>query len=398
MERRWKLVVAITLAGIVVSAGVAYLVIEAGGGFLPFGSSIDETHILIEGNDRFTPANGVISGSGTATDPYVISLGRADFSRGICIDIVNTTAPFRLQDSHVTFYDTNGDCLIMSGLGIRVSNATDFIISNVSLSNCCMDILNCRDFVISSNPLWVDDGVTVTDCSDFHLMHNTDGEFTVANSSRFDIRDNVNSTFGISTSRGFDITNNTMPRDGITLCGCSDGTIYLNDCRFISLEDGTADCRIIGNTVRNSSRVGICLDRAQNVTIDGNTIQGCALHGIELWNVVKNCTVVRNNISDCYSAIVLRAAEGCIVYHNNIFSARHQNPILDEQGWCNSWDAGYPEGGNYYFDYAGSDDYSGVDQDESGPDGIGDTPVIVYTYLPVDPGVDHYPLVAPYPG
>jgi parallel beta-helix repeat protein len=144
--------------------------------------------------------------------------------------------------------------------------------------------------------------------------------------------------------------------------------------------------------------VGIFLDCVHDITIDGNVIENCSHHGIEFWESVRNCTITRNSISGCYGAIVLRDASGCDVYHNNIFSARSENPILDEHGWMNSWDSGYPGGGNYYFDYAGSDVYSGADQDEFGPDGIGDTPVVVYTYLPGDPGEDHYPLVAPYSG
>jgi hypothetical protein len=48
----------------------------------------------------------------------------------------------------------------------------------------------------------------------------------------------------------------------------------------------------------------------------------------------------------------------------------------------NSWDAGYPSGGNYW------SDYSGVD---SNLDGIGDTPYVIDSS-----NVDHYPLVRPF--
>jgi hypothetical protein len=90
---------------------------------------------------------------------------------------------------------------------------------------------------------------------------------------------------------------------------------------------------------------------------------------------------------------VLRTASGCKVYHNNILSARHADPVLDEQGWLNSWDNGYPDGGNYYVSYDGPDEFGGADQDVPGADGIGDVPVTVYTYLEGEPGVDHYPLM-----
>ena len=76
----------------------------------------------------------------------------------------------------------------------------------------------------------------------------------------------------------------------------------------------------------------------------------------------------------------------------------HAGGVLDEQGWLNSWDNGYPDGGNYYFDYSDLDIYCGQLQDTLGGDGIGDTPLVIYTYLAGTPAEDHYPLMAPYVG
>ncbi len=56
----------------------------------------------------------------------------------------------------------------------------------------------------------------------------------------------------------------------------------------------------------------------------------------------------------------------------------------------NLWDCGYPTGGNYWSDYQGVDEYSGVDQTEPGPDGIGDTP-----YIFGSGSQDNYPLMEP---
>jgi PKD repeat protein len=73
----------------------------------------------------------------------------------------------------------------------------------------------------------------------------------------------------------------------------------------------------------------------------------------------------------------------------------------------NVWDDGYPSGGNYWNDYAGTDLYSGPYQNETGSDGIGDTwypvgdhyplmnqmgssqpPIAIFTYIPEHPGRD----------
>jgi hypothetical protein len=62
-------------------------------------------------------------------------------------------------------------------------------------------------------------------------------------------------------------------------------------------------------------------------------------------------------------------------YHND-FSNTVQ---VQTDGLDNSWDNGYPSGGNYWSDYSGSD---------ANGDGIGDTPYIIKGNVS-----DHYPLM-----
>ena len=57
---------------------------------------------------------------------------------------------------------------------------------------------------------------------------------------------------------------------------------------------------------------------------------------------------------------------------------------------ANVWDNGYPSGGNYWDVYEGGDYYKGFDQNETGSDGIGDTPYQITTT-----NVDRYPLMQP---
>jgi len=55
------------------------------------------------------------------------------------------------------------------------------------------------------------------------------------------------------------------------------------------------------------------------------------------------------------------------------------------------WDNGYPSGGNYWSDYKDADLYSGPYQNETGSDGIGDTPYTIDAN-----NVDRYPLMSPW--
>jgi hypothetical protein len=57
----------------------------------------------------------------------------------------------------------------------------------------------------------------------------------------------------------------------------------------------------------------------------------------------------------------------------------------------NTWNDVYPLGGNFWSDYTGVDLYSGPYQNETGSDGLGDTPYIINA-----DNVDNYPLMNPY--
>jgi len=56
------------------------------------------TPILIVGNADFTPANGVSSGTGTPSDPYVIEGWDINASTAVGIDVRNTNTPFVIRD------------------------------------------------------------------------------------------------------------------------------------------------------------------------------------------------------------------------------------------------------------------------------------------------------------
>ncbi len=76
------------------------------------------------------------------------------------------------------------------------------------------------------------------------------------------------------------------------------------------------------------------------------------------------------------------------IFHNNFVDNRH--PFIYKVSG-NIWDDGYPSGGNYWSKYDGTDLLSGPYQNETGCDGIGDTPYQINNYE-----ADSYPLIHPY--
>jgi parallel beta-helix repeat protein len=135
------------------------------------------------------------------------------------------------------------------------------------------------------------------------------------------------------------------------------GNSLANNLEGISLNE--ADARITSNNI-TANQIGIRFYMSGGMRISGNGITNNTL-GIHLTYAGQND-----------------------FYHNNFDN--------EEQVDCywmasrNTWDNGYPSGGNYWSDYAGTD---------ANLDGIGDTPYIIDVHY--DPNItDHYPLMKPY--
>ncbi|MCK4367465.1 MAG: right-handed parallel beta-helix repeat-containing protein [Thermoplasmata archaeon] len=125
-----------------------------------------------------------------------------------------------------------------------------------------------------------------------------------------------------------------------------------------------------------------------NVSIIGNNIVSNS-GGIRVLNST-DLTIAGNNISSNTNfGILLVGSNMTRVYHNNMMNNTVQ--AIDGMGSENSWDDGYPSGGNYWSDYSGEDNCSGPNQDNCpDPDGIGDTPYVIDA-----DSQDRYPLMLP---
>jgi parallel beta-helix repeat protein len=101
----------------------------------------------------------------------------------------------------------------------------------------------------------------------------------------------------------------------------------------------------------------------------------------------SNCTITNNNITNNSIGIDLCSSSNNSIYHNNFINNSNRAQVLGD----NTWDNGYPSGGNCWSDYTGVDVKKGLNQDEPGSDGIGDTP-----YTVDSSNLDHFPLAYPY--
>jgi parallel beta-helix repeat protein len=133
----------------------------------------------------------------------------------------------------------------------------------------------------------------------------------------------------------------------------------------------------------------IWLIESSNCTVTGNNINENIWGGLALVNS-SGCTVEDNNLkSNGGYGIFLSYSSDNAFYHNNFIANPKQTWLYG--GNSNSWDNGYPNGGNYWSNYTGADSKSGALQNQKGNDGIGDIP-----YVMDSNNVDNYPLIKPW--
>jgi len=147
--------------------------------------------------------------------------------------------------------------------------------------------------------------------------------------------------------------------------------------------------RICQNSVSDSSYAISIGGYSHDNLIATNLIRGAHEQGVSVYDSNGN-TIINNTIGLNNYGIYFCRSTGNVIHHNDIIN--NINQAFDHIGG-NTYDNGYPSGGNYWSDYNGTDLYSGPYQNETGSDGIGDT-----LYTPHHNVRDRYPLMEPYFG
>jgi parallel beta-helix repeat protein len=199
------------------------------------------------------------------------------------------------------------------------------------------------------------------------------------------------------------------------------------------LVNATAGVKIVGNKIVFNA-MGVYVEGSVNVIMEDNIIDGHGLDNIGIMLAYSSgCSIIENAITNAiYDGIRLWHSQDNIIRKNNItdndygiffHESSHNNltdNLISENGnvgvyfesgssdnrifhnnfvenydharsfgtLVNIWDDGYASAGNYWSDYVGFDLYYGIYQNETGSDGIGDTPYVID-----ENNADRYPLM-----
>ena len=167
---------------------------------------------------------------------------------------------------------------------------------------------------------------------------------------------------------GFNISNGNH---GVVLVDTISNTINDNiiQASDICLGLYSSNYSVVSNNNVSDGNHGLWFDEANNNQVTNNQIYANSLSGIWLGGLSEGSNYNK-------------------IYHNSFI-----DNLAYDYGQNNSWDDGYPSGGNNWSDYSGIDLFSGPNQDLLGCDNFGDTP---YTNIQGSSGaLDHYPITAP---
>jgi parallel beta-helix repeat protein len=392
-------------------------------------SSFTMGHVLVNDNVINSGYEGVYMGGISYLGTYMygnstFAMGNIEFSRneissdGTGIDIFTVSFIGSVMYNNATFIMGNirfNDNTISSGwYGIVVYNMLEFGWemhgnSSVSMGNIefCGNIINSTVDSLGFGS-FREFGIYMYDNSSFSM-----GNILVSDNALYSYIWLTNfGTFGCNlygnasfTMNDVEFTGNMIrsigkAEDGITFYNLLPFGYEMHSYSSFTMGDFSVNSNtIVGDGDRfgiacsaGSGGFGVNLyDSASALTGDfefiGNDIS-FANYGFNLWRV-KEAIIRGNTVWNCTNGIYLPESADNTIYHNNFINNTIQAYVTTN---CNNtWDNGYPSGGNYWSDYTGADLYSGPDQDIPGSDFRGDTPYIINQN-----NTDHYPLTIPY--
>lgn len=277
--------------------------------------------------------------------------------------------------------------------GIRLDGTNCKIVNNTFVNDGLV-VLSFSSHIVSNNT------VNGKPLVYLHSMSNSTidgaGEVILINCNNMQVKDNNLSyaTVGVelwgtnnSCIIGNNITNNTY---GIIGGYSSNNSIIENSIvdNIYGTDTGYAsNNNFIKNNMSNNF-VGVYVYSCLNSNIGKNDLRNNE-YGVYAY-LCSNSNVTENDLRNNGYGVYWYGSSNNKVCHNNFRDSVYTHAYSEDN--VQTWDDGYPSGGNYWSGYINEDLKEGPNQDINGSDGIWDKPYIINDY-----NKDRYPFVNPWP-
>jgi hypothetical protein len=229
----------------------------------------DHNPIIINNDLDFTAANGVVAGTGTKANPYLIENWTISANVTTAVKIANTTSYFIIRNCKIV-HDH-----YLNNEGIFLNHVHNGKIANSRFDNIywAVHIEDVSDIVIENNAFinlqnWADMAIYGRDVNALTIHNNTITYFTDA------ILIEVNATNIVLDHN--DVSNSLY-------------TVYLNECE---------NCWVHNNTLHDGLQSLLFMILVNHSIVENNTIKSLTTgHGIE-FSSCHNMTFRYNNITD----------------------------------------------------------------------------------------------------
>lgn len=300
-------------------------------------------------------------------------------------NILNNYYGIVVRTEHIFISGNN----ITSGIGIELQGASN---NTITANNLVNSAIMLSSFFSSSRSSYnIISGNNLT--GGYYGCYLAGASYNTVSGNN--ITDN---DYGVLIAAGYSGThfdvmsfNNTVTRNNIVF-----------NTHGVSIENGSSYNTVTRNKITNNDYYAVNLNDTSHNNISENIL---AYAGIKFDNSSSNY-ITGNNItssdplymySSSYNTVSGNHIAGSIIsisssynntfFHNN-FDVYQIN--FDSYSANNTWNNPYPSGGNYWSNYVGVDEKNGLDQDQPGSDGIGDT-----SYIIDSKNRDWYPLKTP---
>ncbi len=244
--------------------------------------------IYIEGDSDFTHPNGVSSGSGTPSDPYIIESWEIWGEAGVnCIEIRSTSMHFVIRDCSLQISDgvvlagvSNGTVAAVTtyacGYSLRVEDSSDIMITDNAIGSSMFSVAVNRSENVSVVLNQMDDASVAVDVVSSEDVNISDNLLPHANLA-LRIRDCAAVTVANNTCNW--VTAAACVMENVTGSTLADNKFNIYCSESVSL-DACSNCSVRRTVVTTEyitsweEGYGVRVSASDNVTVEGNSLGG----------------------------------------------------------------------------------------------------------------------------